>query len=257
MEAHIAEVTDALQGLVATFGLGRLAIAGAVALVLLYLVVRKFGGRGGSAVPASRAVSGGGPVSGSIAVSDASPERDYAELEQSDISETERLRKVLAERDGWDVLPERLLRELSIRLRDKDDVLDFISAVEANRLLDGPLAQLNGGDIDADIRTVASRIAELADRQPEEAADMLRIVARIDPDNFIAVLTLAGDHFGAGRYQQALQLLERGIPICRDAVENPGALSPGSPVGPGEGLRQLLQKSMDMYEVCLEQETSA
>lgn len=241
MDARIAEVTDALQGLVATYGVERLAIAGAVALILLFLIVRKLGRRGGSAVP-------GG-----------SPERDYAELEQSDISESERLRRLLAERAGWGVLPERLLRELSTRLRSKDDVLGLISAVEANRLLKGPLSQLDGGDVEADIRAVAASIAELAGRQPEGAAALLRIVARIDPDNFIAVLTLAGDHFEAGRYREALQLLERGIPICRNAVERPGSVSPGSPAGAGagEGLRQLLQKSMDMYEVCLEQDASA
>lgn len=236
MDAYLAEVTGYLQGLVATYGAERLAIVGAVAFVLLLFLVLR------------RARRGGGAVSGG------SPERDYARLEQSDISESERLRRVLAERAGWQSLPEQLLDELSTRLRTKDDVLDFISAAETHRLLDGPLGRLSGADIEADIKAVAACIAELAGRKPEEAAVLMRIAARVDPDNFLVVLAVAGDHFGAGRYQQALRLLERGIPICRDAVESPGG---GSPAGAVDGLRQLLLKSMEMYEACLERESSA
>lgn len=238
MDARITEVIDTLQGLVETYGAERLAIAGVASLILVFLIVRKlFRPSGGS--------------------SSGSPERDYAALEQSGISESERLRKVLADRAGWQSLPERLLQELSIRLRSKDDVFGFIAAVEANRLLKGPLDRLDGTDIEADVKAVAACIAGLAGKKPDDSAELLRIAARIDPDNFLVVLALAGDHFGAGRHQQALQLLERGIPICRDAVEKSGAMSPGSPADGGDGLRQLLQKSMDMYEACLEQDSLA
>ncbi len=242
MDARITEVIDTLQGLVETYGAERLAIAGVASLILVILIIRRLFRRSG------------GSSSGS---SSSSPEQDYAALEQSGISESERLRKVLAERAGWQSLPERLMQELSIRLRSKDDVFGFIAVVEGHRLLKGPLARLDGADIEADVKAVAACIAGLAGKHPDDAAVLLRIAARIDPDNFLVVLALAGDHFGAGRYQQALQLLERGIPICRDAVENPGAMSPRAPAGAGDGLRQLLQKSMDMYEVCLEQDSLA
>lgn len=238
MDARIAEVIDTLQGLVATYGAERLAIAGVAGFILVFLLVRRLARRSGGAD------SGG-------------PERDYAALEQLDISESERLRRVLAERAGWHILPDRLLQELSMRLRSKDDVLGFISIVEAHRLLKGALGELDGADVEADVKAIAASIAGLAGKTPDDVAGLLRIVARIDPDNFLAVLALAGDHFGAGRYQQALQLLERGIPICREAVENPGVVATGSSAGAGDGMRQLLQKSMEMYEACLEQESSA
>lgn len=238
MDVYIAKVTESLQGLVATYGAGSLAIGGAAVLILLLLVRRL------------RRHRPGGEVSGS-------PERDYAALETLDISESERLRRVLAERAGWQVLPERLRDEVSLRLRSKDDVLGFISLVETHRLLKGSLGRLDGADIDADIRAVAACMAEFAGKHPSDAAASLRIAARIDPDNFHVVLGLAGDHFGAGRYQEALQLLERGIPICRDAVENPDTGASGSPAGADDSLRRLLQKSMDMYEACLARESSA
>ena len=174
MDVYIAKVTDSVQGLVATYGAGSLAIGGAAVLVLLLLILRL------------RRNRPGGAVSGN-------PERDYAALETLDISESERLRRVLAERAGWQVVPERLRDEISLRLRSKDDVLGFISLVETHRLLKGSFGRLDGADIEADIKAVAASIAELAGKHPDDAAASLRIAARIDPDNFHVVLGLADD----------------------------------------------------------------
>lgn len=239
MDAYFAEAMARLQGLVDTYGAERLTIAGAIVLILALLVVRRLRRRQGGRVAS------------------ASPDRDYAKLEDLDIPEHERLRRVIAERAGWRELPERLLSEFSTRLRSKDNVLQFIAVAEAHRLLKGTLSGLDGADIDADMKAVAAGFAELAAKQPEAAEAALRIAARIDPDNFHVVLALAGDHYRAGRFQEALPLLERGIPICREAVENPGATSPGRQGGVGQDLRQLLQKSMELYESCLEQDASA
>ena len=231
MDGRIAETVDRLRGLVETYGAERLAIAAVAVVVLLSLLAGWRRRRRPGA--ASR-----------------SAETDYARLEQLDISEQERLYRVIAERPGWDRLADRLRREFSTRLRSKDNVLRFIAICENHRLPGGLLAGLEGADVEADMRAVAAAIAGLAEKSPEDSAGMLQVASRIDPDNFRVVLALAGDHYQAGRFREALPLLERGIPVCRDAVEGPRA-------GAGDELRPLLQRSMAMYEACLEREAPA
>ncbi|NNG04457.1 MAG: hypothetical protein HKM95_10205 [Inquilinus sp.] len=237
MDARIAEVLDRLRGLIDQYGAERLTIVGAGTIVLGLLVFRWLRRRGGS-----RGMGGA--------------DRDYAKLEHLDISEHDRLYRVIAERAGWSKLPDRLLREFSTCLRSKENVLQFIALAERYRLLDGPLRGLDGMDVAADMKMVAAGVAALAGRQSGNAADLLRIAARIDPNNFHVVLALAIDHYEGGRYQEALPLLERGIPICRKAAENPGSAAPGRQAGLGDDPRQLLEKTMVMYEACLEQDGS-
>ena len=173
------------------------------------------------------------------------PDRQDARIHNPVAPESERIFRLLAEHATLGAFPGHFLRDLSACLRNWDNVVDFIALAEKYRLLDGSLRELAGSDTGAARIRLAAALADQAGRHPEEAEQLMRLAARIDRDNLRVSLSLAIDHFDAGRYQEALPLLERAIPVCRRNLEE----AAGSR---SEDLRQLLEKSMDMYETCLE-----
>lgn len=173
-------------------------------------------------------------------------ERQDPVIREQEMPESEKIFRLLADHAAIGALPEQFLRDMSSRLRNRENIVEFIGLAEKFQLVDESLLELAGSNADAARIRLATALGDKAGAHPEEADRMMRIAAQMDRENLSVALSLAVDHFEAGRYQEALPLLERAIPICRQSLEN--AAGSGA-----EDLRQLLEKSLDMYETCLEQ----
>jgi len=202
----------------------KLAVGAAVALLAL-LVIWWLARRGGGSSPG--------------------PEGQDASVQNSDAPESERIFRLLAQHADLGAFPDHFLHDLLACLRNRENVVGFIALADKYRLVDRSLCALAGSDADAAKVRLAAALADEAGRHPENADQLMQLAARIDRDNLRVSVALAVNHFDAGRYQEALPLLERAIPACRrDMEEAAGSRS--------EDLEQLLERSMDMYEACLD-----
>ena len=212
-----------------------LALGGvALAIVVFWLLIRR--GAGGTAAELHAA---------------------YKKIAKADVAEWQRPYVLLATRERWHELRESFLMELASRLMDKDKVIEFIVLAERHGLHRERFRSLASYDGEAAMRAVSNALSDLADGARGRTAKSARTLAvMIDPDNPKAALALAADYYGAKRFEDALGLLERALPLCEQALEaaqQRGALPGDTAEQAGERhgeLYEMLERAVHMYEDC-------
>lgn len=211
----------------------RLVLGGGLAVILLlWLLFRRRGGRG--ARPESL-------------------DAGYDRLAAAGVGELDQSYRLLTER--WKHLPAAFVQEIVGRLREKAQVTAFVLLAERHGLERGPLTKIaKAQGPESAVREAAALLVDLGRKRPGDAETALSLAMRLDSQDPEAVLTLAAGHYAAERYKAALPLLELGISLCRNVVEAPGSASASQAKTRGrhQDLTDLLKRSMDMYEVCLE-----
>ena len=180
-------------------------------------------------------------------------EADYDRLEAAGVDALDQPYRLLTQR--WNHLPAAFVQEIVGRLRDKAQVNDFVVLAERHGLERGRLAKIaKAHGPESAVQAVAALLVELGRKQTGEAEAAFSLAMRLDPQDPVAVLTLAAGHYAAERYKAALPLLELGISLCRNVVEasGPATASQATTQRGHTELKGLLKRSMDMYEGCLE-----
>jgi tetratricopeptide (TPR) repeat protein len=213
-----------------------LALGGiAVAVVMFWLLIRK--GAGGTAAELRGA---------------------YKKIVKSEVAEWQRPYMLLATRERWHELRESFLMELASRLMDIDKVIEFIVLAERHGLHRDRFRDLAPYDAETAMRGVSNALSDIADGARGRTAKSTRSLAvLIDPDNPRAALALATDYYGAKRFKDALDLLERALPLFEETLKTaqqrdalPGDLVEDAGERHGE-LYEMLERAVDMYEDCM------
>lgn len=185
--------------------------------------------------------------------------RQYKNLAKADVAEWERPYRLFTAREGWNLLPEDFLMELTSRLIDRDRVIDFILLVEEfDQELLLQFVQLAKSDPDKAMRRLSTYLTDYADGLPAlQMVAMLGFAVQIDPENHWALIDLATEHYAAKRFAAALPLLDQAIPLGQKAMgELPRDAAPGravaaqSPRLTMERMRIILKAAGEMYEDC-------
>lgn len=214
-----------------------LAGAAFVAFVLLWLM---FGKRGG------------GPRQGRGALNAA-----YKKIERAEIKQWQRPYALLATREPWSDLPQYFLMELTSRLMDKDNVIEFILLAEKHKLERHQIPKIAQNDAGTALRSLSEELANFAARlRPREAETAYNLAVMIDPSNARAMYGLAKGCYAGKRYQEAKSLFEQAIPLCEAVLDTAQRLdvrtlrreSDDAP----EDMATLFEKAQEMYEDCLE-----
>ncbi len=220
--------------------------AGAILLVL-WLLVRKRGGGGGGRKATPRAL-----------------EALYNKFAKAGVPEWKLPFKLFTGRANWAALPEHFLMELAARLMDKETVIKFIVFAERHGLEQKRLPKLATYDVESAMKAISAALTGLVKGKGGKEADTaLSLAMRIDPTNPQAMYTLAADHYGAQRFKEAMPLLERTVPLCKQLLDEPerpdvralqrGASSDWEQAGTSRGdMEDMFAKAMEMYEDCLE-----
>ncbi len=210
----------------------------ALALVVVWLLIRYGGGRRTSARTLRAA---------------------YRKATRKGVKEWERPYALFRAARNWRDLPEHFLWELTARLMDKDNVIEFILFAERHGLEQRQFPDLAREDVEAAMKGVSGVLANLATTLKGRAAETaLSLASMIDPRNPQAVFILATRRYAAERFHDAIPLLEQAIPLCEQSMVEPGRpdvsdLQRGSE-GLGDSLKDLqhmLQQAQNMYEDCL------
>lgn len=114
----------------------------------------------------------------------------YQRLLDDGYSEGECLFRLLSTRPGWESLPQPILRELSERLGNWENIADFIHFSESESLERDQYARIAQADPDMQAPDVAMRAVALALRPtfpsiPKARGTMLRLGKLIAPDDGI------------------------------------------------------------------------
>lgn len=216
--------------------------AGFLGLLVLWLLLR-------------RLLRGGATVKGL--------ESAYEKLAQEGVKELDRPYRLISDRSGWKDLPMAFLWALAEQLRDKRSIIEFLVLAERHGLERKGLRKIaRTHKPEPAMVAAAGLLSKLARRRPGEAETALPLAMRLDPVDPGAALTLGARHYDAERFKEAMPLLEQGISLARKLVTQP----PPVPTGDDRQDRirnaadqrrrgdaeSLLEKSMEMYEVCLE-----
>jgi len=188
--------------------------------------------------------------------------RQYKKLTKAGVADWERPYRLFTGSEGWRALPGDFLMELTSRLIETDEVIDFIVlAEELNEAQKLRLIRLAKGDPDTAMRNLSLFLTEVALHLPvPKMVDMLGFAVRIDPENHWALIELASEHYAAKRFAKALPLLEQaislgeqamaGLPRDRDARGR--ALAAKSSRLTMEKMHGVLKVAGEMYEDCAE-----
>jgi len=184
----------------------------------------------------------------------------YRKATRKGVKEWERPYALFRAARNWRELPDHFLWELTARLMDKDNVIEFILFAERHGLEQKQFPDLAKNDVEAAMKGVSGVLANLATTLKGRAAETaLSLASLVDPRNPQAVFILARQRYAAERFEDAIPLLEQAIPLCEDSMVEPErpdvrALQRGSE-GLGNSLRDLqdmLQQAQEMYEDCLQ-----
>ena len=190
-------------------------------------------------------------------------EKAYEKLAADGVRELDRPYRLISDRRRWKTLPMAFLWALAEQLRDKDSVIAFLVLAERHGLERKGLRKIaRTHKAEPAMAAAAALLSGLARKRPGEAEAALPLAMRLDPQDPGAALALGTRHYGAERFKEAMPLLEQGISLGRKLLTRP------SPVPTGDARRDrirnaaderrrgetesLVQKSMAMYEVCLE-----
>jgi tetratricopeptide (TPR) repeat protein len=186
--------------------------------------------------------------------------RQDRRLAREGVAAWQRPYRLLASRDGWDVLPDGFLMELAARLIDRDRVIDFIALAEAFEPGDWrQIARLARGEPETAMRRLSAFLTDVAAGLPaRETAALLGHAQRIDPENHWALIDLATEHYTAKRYAEALPLLEQAIALGegalarlpRDRDARGRTLSARAPRLTLEKMQAILKVAREMSEDC-------
>jgi len=207
----------------------------AVGVVVLWLLIRR--GGGGTAAELRAA---------------------YKKIAKADVADWQRPFMLLATRERWHELRESFLMELASRLMDIDKVIEFVVLVERNGLHRERFRDLARYDAETAMRGVSNALSDIADGARGRTVKSARSLAvLIDPENPKAAFALAADYYGAKRFAEARDLLERALPLCeqmlaatqeREAL--PGDTAEQTEKRHGE-LYKMIERAVDMYEDCM------
>ncbi len=113
-------------------------------------------------------------------------------------------------------------------------------------------------DAETAMRGVSNALCDIADGAQARAVKSARSLAvLIDPENPKAAFALATDYYGAKRFAEARDLLERALPLFEQSLEAaqhrdalPGDTAEQAGGRQGE-LYKMIERAVDMYEDCM------
>ena len=188
--------------------------------------------------------------------------QQYHEFERLGLSESERLLKLFATRGGWRALPGQFLRELTVRLGSKDDVISFIILTERYGFDRERIPRLiAGGDLQSSMASIARSLGSLGNRlqaqgRLDEAESVLRLALRLEPDESAIILPLALNCYYMGRYLDAIPMFQRGLPLFEQFTQRWGSVLEGLSLpeesfGSSEDYSDMSSFYRNIYEECL------
>ena len=169
--------------------------------------------------------------------------------------------RLLTTRHGWDGLPDEFLMELAACLMARDNVIDFILLVEGDDFERDHFVRLTGYEPDPAMRGLSVLLTDhAAGLKARAALGVLGLAILIDPENHLALIDLATEHYTAKRFAEALPLLDQAIDLGQQAASvRPEDLSgaaaarrPGAPGLTAQTLHGVLKLAGEMYEDCVE-----
>ncbi len=211
-------------------------------VVLVFWLISRKGSQGGGG-------SGGG---GRRALNAA-----YKKIERAEIKQWQRPYALLATREPWSELPQYFLMELTSRLMDKDNVIEFILLAEKHKLERHQIPKIAQNDAGTALRTLSEELAAFAGRlRPREAETAYNLAIMIDPSNARAMYGLAKGCYASKRYGEAISLFEQAIPLCEAVLDTAKRLDVRSlrrdgDAGP-EDMETIFEKAQEMYNDCLD-----
>jgi hypothetical protein len=109
--------------------------------------------------------------------------KQYEAFERSGLPEEERLFKLLATRGGWRSLPHPFLRELALRLGNKENVVRFIALSERHQFDRSHFGRLaKEEDVEMSLFSVATWLASFGNRLQDQG--------RLSETEFVQLLAL-------------------------------------------------------------------
>jgi len=208
-----------------------------VVFMLLWLIFRK---RGSGAGKGRRALNAA-----------------YRKIERAEIKEWQRPYALLATREPWSDLPQYFLMELTSRLIDKDNVIEFILLAEKHKLERHQIPKIAQNDAGTALRALSEELAAFASRLcPRQAETAYNLASMIDPSNARAMYGLAKGYYASKRYQEAKSMFEQAIPLCEAVLDTAKRLDVRSlrrgSDDASEDMETIFEKAQEMYEDCLE-----
>ena len=189
-------------------------------------------------------------------------QQQYNEFESLGLSESDCLPKLFTTRGGWRALPGEFLRDLTIRLGSKDNVISFIILTERYGFDRERIPRLlTGGDLQSSMGSMARSLGSLGNRlqaqgRLDEAESVLRLALQLEPDESAIILPLALNCYYMGRYLDAIPLFQRGIPLFEKFTQRwepilEGLSLPQESFGSPGDYDDMLGFYRKIYEECL------
>jgi tetratricopeptide (TPR) repeat protein len=191
---------------------------------------------------------------------------EYAAFGRAGLSESERLFKLLATRGGWKVLPSNFLRELSSRLGNKENLIQFVILSERHRFdqTHFPRFAMDTDDIvegeELAMSYVGSLFAStgnsLFSKKNFAEAERYYLLATYIYPNHSTYLPLATVYYSTGRYREALPIFRREMNRFREAMRMSEQfiqfLPSAADLGSYEEMTKLEKVYSIIYQDCLE-----
>lgn len=144
----------------------------------------------------------------------------YYAFESKGVPEDERLFQMLDTRMTWRSFPKAFLRELSRRLGSKEELVKFVILSERHGLPGSDLkaiaSSISPGSegvrfaVDQVAMTLTSLANHLGQNKIFEEAELaLQLAVRVNPQWFPALSSLGLVYYAAGRYADAIHVIER------------------------------------------------
>lgn len=183
--------------------------------------------------------------------------RQYRKLAKEGVADWQLPIRLLNSREEWEQLPEEFLMELASRLVERDKVIDFILLVEGDDFERDLFVRLTAFEPDTAMRDLSVLLTDhAAGLKARKAIGVLDLAVRIDPENHMALIDLATEHYSAKRYAEALPLLEQAMYLSQSVVPQARAAAARQGIGAqgttAHALHDVLKLLGEMYEDCVE-----